>query len=88
MKDSLAQIAPADTAIGPPTATARRLIDASVSNNTRRTYAGAGQVSHPEGRSHPAVYRRFLIRRTFSGEGTPPSLRMQSRATSSSQGGA
>ena len=41
MIDSLAQIAPADTAIGPPTATARRLVDASVSANTRRGYAGA-----------------------------------------------
>ena len=39
--DSLAQIVPADTAIGPPTATARRLVDASVSANTRRAYAGA-----------------------------------------------
>ena len=45
MKDSLAVIAPADTAIGPPTATARRLVDASVSDNTRRAYAGAlGQL--------------------------------------------
>ena len=44
-KDSLAQIAPADTAIGRPTATARRLVDASVSANTRRAYAGAlGQL--------------------------------------------
>ena len=41
MKDSLAQIAPAATAIGRPTATARRLVDASVSANTRRVYAGA-----------------------------------------------
>ena len=45
MKDSLAQIAPAETAIGPPSATARRLVDASVSANTRRAYAGAlGQL--------------------------------------------
>ena len=44
-KDSLAQIAPADTAIGPPTATARRLVDASLSPNTRRACAGAlGQL--------------------------------------------
>ena len=41
VKDSLAQIAPTETAIGHPTATARRLVDASVSNNTRRAYAGA-----------------------------------------------
>ena len=40
-KDSLAQIAPVETAIGPPSATARRLVDASVSDNTRRAYAGA-----------------------------------------------
>ena len=40
-KDSLAQIAPAGTAVGRPTATARRLVDASVSTNTRRAYAGA-----------------------------------------------
>ena len=45
MKDSLAQIVPAETAIGRPTATARRLVDASVSVNTRRAYAGAlGQL--------------------------------------------
>ena len=45
VKGSLAQIAPAKTAIGPPTATARRLVDASVSANTRRAYAGAiGQL--------------------------------------------
>ena len=50
-KDSLAQIAqiaqiaPAETAIGHPTATARRLVDASVSANTRSAYAGAlGQL--------------------------------------------
>ena len=40
-KDSIARIAPADTAIGRPTATARRLVNASVSDNTRRAYAGA-----------------------------------------------
>ena len=43
-KDSLAQIAqivPAGTALGRPNATARRLVDASVSANTRRAYAGA-----------------------------------------------
>ena len=45
MKDSLAQIAPADTAIGPPTATARRLVDASVSANTRRAYAALEPIS-------------------------------------------
>ena len=43
--DSLAQIAPAETAIGPPRATARRLVNASLSDNTRRAYAGAlGQL--------------------------------------------
>ena len=41
VKDSLAVIAPAETAIGPPNATARRLVNASVSDNTRRAYAGA-----------------------------------------------
>ena len=45
VKDSLAQIAPADTAIGPPTATARRLVDASVSANTRRAYAALEPIS-------------------------------------------
>ena len=45
VKDSLAQIAPTETALGRPTATARRLVDASVSANTRRAYAGAlGQL--------------------------------------------
>ena len=43
--DSLAQIAPAETAIGCPTATARRLVRASVGANTRRAYADAlGQL--------------------------------------------
>ncbi len=41
VKDSLAQIVPAETAIGRATATARRLVDASLSANTRRAYAGA-----------------------------------------------
>ena len=41
----IAQIAPTETAIGRPTATARRLVDASVSATTRRAYAGAvGQL--------------------------------------------
>ena len=49
-KDSLAQIAqiaqiaPAETAIGRPTATARRLVAASLSDNTRRSYAGAHRL--------------------------------------------
>ncbi len=41
MKDSPARIAPAETAIGHPTQTARRLVEASVSPTTRRAYAGA-----------------------------------------------
>ena len=45
VKDSPANIAPAETAIGRPSATARRLVDASLSDNTRRAYAGAlGQL--------------------------------------------
>ena len=43
-KDSLAQVAqvaPAGTAVGHQTATARHLVNASVSDNTRRAYAGA-----------------------------------------------
>ena len=39
--DSLVDIEPAETAIDRPTATARRLVEASVSPNTRRAYAGA-----------------------------------------------
>ena len=39
--DSLAGIAPIGTAVGRPSTTARRLVDASVSANTRRAYAGA-----------------------------------------------
>ena len=43
--DSLAAIMPAPAAIGRPTATACRLVNASVSDNTRRAYAGAlGQL--------------------------------------------
>ena len=34
-------IAPSETAIGPPSTTARRLVNASLSDNTRRAYAGA-----------------------------------------------
>ena len=45
--DSLAVIAPVETAIGPPSATARRLVDASVSVNTRRAYAGALGQARP-----------------------------------------
>ena len=41
MADSLAAIVPSETTIGRPTATTRRLVNASVSDNTRRAYAGA-----------------------------------------------
>ena len=41
MADSLAAVVPAETAIGLPTATARRLVNASLSDNTRRACAGA-----------------------------------------------
>ena len=41
MEDSLAVVAPSETSIGPPSTTARRLIDPSVSANTHRAYAGA-----------------------------------------------
>ena len=41
MTDSLVEIVPAETAIGRPTATARRLVEASISANTHRGYAGA-----------------------------------------------
>ena len=41
MNDSPARTDPAEAAIGRPTQTARRLVEASVSPNTRRAYAGA-----------------------------------------------
>ena len=41
MADSLAAIVSAATTIGRPSPTTRRLVDASVSDNTRRGYAGA-----------------------------------------------
>ena len=41
MNDSPARIDPQEAAIGRPTQTARRLVEASVSPNTRRAYAGA-----------------------------------------------
>ena len=41
MKDLPVRIDPEEAAIGRPTATARRLVEASVSPNTRRAYAGA-----------------------------------------------
>ena len=40
-KDSPARIDPEQTTIGRPTQTASRLVEASVSPNTRRAYAGA-----------------------------------------------
>ena len=43
--DSVAAVVSAETAIGQPSATARRLVNASLSDNTRRAYAGAlGQL--------------------------------------------
>ena len=45
VQDSLAAIAPTGTAVGQLSATARRLVNASLSDNTRRAYAGAlGQL--------------------------------------------
>ena len=41
MKDWPTRIDPEEAAIGRPTGTARRLVEASVSPNTRRAYAGA-----------------------------------------------
>ena len=41
MNESPARIDPVEATIGRPTATARRLVEASVSANTRRAYAGA-----------------------------------------------
>ena len=41
MNDSPARIDPAEAVIGRPTPTARRLVEASVSPNTRRAYASA-----------------------------------------------
>jgi len=41
VNDSPARTDPEEVAIGPPTPTARRLVEASVSENTRRAYAGA-----------------------------------------------
>ena len=40
-RDSLARITPAETASGPPITTARRLVEVSVSPNTRRAYLAA-----------------------------------------------
>ena len=58
--ESLVQIAPAETAIGRPTATARRLVDASVSANTRRVYAGAAPA--PGGRVVPLSPKMIGLR--------------------------
>ena len=41
VKDSLVGVGPSETAIGRPTATTRKLVEASISPNTRRNYAGA-----------------------------------------------
>ena len=41
MNDLPARTDPEEAAIGRPTPTARRLVEASVSPNTRRAYAGA-----------------------------------------------
>ena len=48
MNNLPARIDPDEAAIGRPTATARRLVEASVSENTRRAYARAGHA--PVGR--------------------------------------
>ena len=48
MNDLPARIDPTETAIGPPSTTARRLVDASVSPNTRRV--GHRAQLHGEGR--------------------------------------
>ena len=46
MADSGAVVVPAEMAIGRPTATARRLVNASMNDNTRRAYACAlGQLA-------------------------------------------
>ena len=60
-KDALALIAPADTAIGLASPTARRLVAAAVSTNTRRAYAGA-QGAESRGSSGP-------VRSTWGGSG-------------------
>ncbi len=49
--ESLAEIAPAETAVGHPTATARRLVNASLSDNTRRAYASAAPTPTPSASS-------------------------------------
>ena len=41
VKNPLATVARSETTLGRPTATARRLVNASLSDNTRRAYAGA-----------------------------------------------
>ena len=61
MNDSPARIDPEEAAIAPPTATARRLVEASVSENTRRAYAGALRARAP--RRDPGHLPRRVARR-------------------------
>ena len=73
--DPLAELTSAPAAIGRPTATARRLVNASLSNNTRRAYAGAlGQLdARLAGQADPAGEQTARVlagyRRTAGGRG-------------------
>ena len=57
MNDWPARIDPGEAVIAQPTQTARRLVEASVSENTRRAYAGAlrrldARIDHGTHSSH------------------------------------
>ena len=88
MNDSPARIDPEEAEIGRPTPTARRLVEASVSPNTRRAYAGAlRQPEHPAGLRWRAATARRLARRPRAprrdpGRLTSPELHDAGRASS------
>ena len=87
-KNSLAVIAPTGTAVGRPTATARRLVDASVSANTRRAYAGAlGQLdAWLDGRRiDDAALAAYLALRSRRRQGVVPDVVYSDRAAGPSR---
>ena len=68
-RDSLARITPAETAIGPPITTARRLVEVSVSPTGAAAGAAVGVGSRPG--AHPAGLPRRAPRR----DARPPGRR-------------
>ena len=77
-------IAPAETAIGPPGATAHRLVNASLSDNTRRAYAGA--LTWLDGQKlDDAALATYLALRSGRRQGVVPDVVYSDRAAGPSR---